>query len=50
MHKGRIVEYGPKDTVIPSPRQLYTQRLIASVPEMATGWLDAVVAARKVDG
>lgn len=49
MHRGRIVEHGPKDAVISSPLQPYTRRLIASVPEMATGWLDAVVAARRAE-
>ncbi len=50
MHRGRLVEYGPKDSVISSPREAYTQRLIASVPEMTMGWLDEIVATRKMNG
>lgn len=50
MHRGRLVEYGPKDSVISSPRQPYTQRLIASVPEMTMGWLDEIATAREMEG
>ncbi len=32
MHRGRIVEQGTKDEILRSPRDPYTQRLIAAVP------------------
>ena len=34
MYKGRIVDYGPTDEVIDNPKDDYTRRLIASVPDM----------------
>jgi peptide/nickel transport system ATP-binding protein len=33
MHRGRIVEIGPTETVIENPRHAYTKALIAAVPE-----------------
>jgi peptide/nickel transport system ATP-binding protein len=35
MHRGRIVEVGPADTIMRAPQHPYTQRLLDSVP-----WLD----------
>ncbi|MFC0682259.1 dipeptide ABC transporter ATP-binding protein [Lysobacter korlensis] len=32
MHRGRIVEQGPRDEILRSPKEAYTQRLIAAVP------------------
>ena len=32
MHRGRIVEQGPKDQVLRNPQDPYTQKLIAAVP------------------
>lgn len=32
MHGGRIVEMGPRDEVLSSPRHSYTQRLMQAVP------------------
>ena len=42
MRRGRIVEHGPADEVYESPRDPYTQQLLAAVPA-----LDPVVAARR---
>jgi peptide/nickel transport system ATP-binding protein len=47
MHKGRVVRYGQKADVLTPPFDDYTGKLLASVPQMATGWLDSVVAARQ---
>jgi peptide/nickel transport system ATP-binding protein len=47
MHKGRVVRYGQKTDVLSPPFDDYTGKLLASVPQMATGWLDSVVAARQ---
>ncbi|MDX8529207.1 ABC transporter ATP-binding protein [Mesorhizobium sp. MSK_1335] len=46
MNKGRIVEQGPRDSVLAPPHVEYTQLLLDSVPEMDVGWLDRVVASR----
>jgi oligopeptide transport system ATP-binding protein len=34
MHRGVIVEEGPRDSVLGSPREAYTRRLLAAVPGM----------------
>lgn len=47
MHKGRVVRYGQKTEVLTPPFDDYTGKLLASVPQMDTGWLDGVVAARQ---
>jgi peptide/nickel transport system ATP-binding protein len=46
MHQGRIVQQGPKGEVLTPPHHPYTELLLSSVPEMATGWLDGVLARR----
>ena len=46
MHRGRVIEQGPKDVVLTPPFKPYTEQLLASVPAMTTGWLDGVIAAR----
>lgn len=48
MHQGKIVEQGPRDAVLAPPYKPYTQLLLASVPEMTTGWLDKVIAQRQL--
>ncbi|ETX28065.1 ABC transporter ATP-binding protein [Roseivivax isoporae] len=40
MKEGRIVESGPRAQIFDAPRQAYTRRLLASVPQMDAGWLD----------
>ena len=47
LHQGAVVEQGPKDEVLAPPHKPYTQLLLASVPEMAEGWLDGVIVARR---
>jgi peptide/nickel transport system ATP-binding protein len=37
MEAGRIVEHGPTDQVLRSPREAYTQRLVAAVPRVEEG-------------
>jgi peptide/nickel transport system ATP-binding protein len=32
MHRGRIVEQGPRDEILRNPKEAYTQRLIGAVP------------------
>jgi peptide/nickel transport system ATP-binding protein len=48
MQRGRIVEQGPLAEVLTPPHHPYTERLLASVPEMRKGWLDEVLQARGV--
>lgn len=46
MQNGQIVEWGRKDQVLTQPHAAYTRKLLESVPNMAVGWLDGVVAER----
>jgi peptide/nickel transport system ATP-binding protein len=46
MQHGRIVEQGDKDRIFAPPHEPYTETLLASVPDMAVGWLDRIIAAR----
>ncbi|MBZ9991352.1 ABC transporter ATP-binding protein [Mesorhizobium sp. BH1-1-5] len=46
MQNGRIVEQGGKDQVLAQPHADYTRKLLDSVPDMAVGWLDGIVAER----
>lgn len=46
MQHGRIVEQGEKEKVFAPPHEPYTETLLASVPDMAVGWLDRIMAAR----
>jgi peptide/nickel transport system ATP-binding protein len=41
LYKGRIVESGPTEQVLTSPRDPYTVRLLQSVPNSDPGWLNA---------
>ena len=41
MHKGRVVESGSCDEVLCSPRDPYTQRLIAAIPRLSSATLRA---------
>ncbi|HET6221978.1 MAG TPA: ABC transporter ATP-binding protein, partial [Dongiaceae bacterium] len=46
MRHGRIVQQGAKGQVLTPPHHPYTDLLLSSVPEMATGWLDNLLAER----
>lgn len=46
MQHGQIVEQGEKQAVFSPPHAAYTEKLLASVPDMAVGWLDRIIAAR----
>jgi peptide/nickel transport system ATP-binding protein len=46
MLRGRIVEKGPKEDVLTPPHHEYTERLLASVPEMDPDWLDHLLEER----
>jgi peptide/nickel transport system ATP-binding protein len=47
MLKGEIIAQGPTPEIFAPPFHPYTEKLIASVPEMDTHWLDEVLARRK---
>ena len=46
MNRGMVVESGPKSDVFAPPQHPYTQRLLASVPEMDPDWLTTTLAGR----
>ena len=48
MNRGVVVERGPKSEVLRPPQHPYTQRLLASVPEMDPDWLTRVLAQRQL--
>ncbi|MBS3652090.1 ABC transporter ATP-binding protein [Pseudaminobacter sp. 19-2017] len=45
MHQGRIVEQGFRSEVFSPPHHPYTERLLASVPQVDPDWLNRLVAA-----
>jgi peptide/nickel transport system ATP-binding protein len=47
MLRGEIVAQGPTPQIFNPPFHPYTERLISSVPEMRTEWLEEVLAKRK---
>jgi peptide/nickel transport system ATP-binding protein len=49
MHRGKVVRYGPKSDVLSPPFDDYTDLLLSSVPEMRLGWLEEVIAHRKME-
>jgi peptide/nickel transport system ATP-binding protein len=49
MFKGQVVRYGQKSDVLSPPFDDYTDLLLSSVPEMRLGWLENVVATRKME-
>ncbi|MEM8691039.1 MAG: ABC transporter ATP-binding protein [Pseudomonadota bacterium] len=49
MYQGRVQRYGPKSEVLSPPFDDYTDLLLSSVPEMKLGWLEDVIAHRKMD-
>ena len=49
MYRGKVVRYGQKSDVLAPPFDDYTDLLLSSVPEMKTGWLEAVLKTRKME-
>jgi peptide/nickel transport system ATP-binding protein len=49
MFQGQVVRYGPKSEVLAPPCDDYTDLLLSSVPEMKLGWLEEVLAHRKME-
>lgn len=49
MHKGKLVRFGPKSKVLSPPFDDYTDLLLKSVPEMKLGWLESVLATRRME-
>ncbi|KAF0116925.1 MAG: peptide/nickel transport system ATP-binding protein [Rhodobacteraceae bacterium] len=49
MFKGAVVRYGQKSDVLTPPFDDYTDLLLSSVPEMEQGWLERVIAHRKME-
>ncbi|MDX6752437.1 ABC transporter ATP-binding protein [Geminicoccaceae bacterium 1502E] len=50
MHKGRVVEQGPKAEILVPPHHEYTERLLSSVPEMSPDWLKGLRSSRPLVG
>ena len=48
MYQGAVVRYGTKSEVLSPPFDDYTDLLLSSVPEMKLGWLEDVIANRKM--
>ena len=49
MYRGQVVRYGSKTDVLTPPFDDYTDLLLSSVPEMKLGWLEDVLASRKME-
>ena len=49
MFQGQVVRYGPKSQVLAPPFDDYTDLLLSSVPEMKLGWMEEVLAHRKME-
>ncbi|WP_085306781.1 ABC transporter ATP-binding protein [Planktotalea arctica] len=49
MYQGKVVRYGTKSEVLSPPFDDYTDLLLSSVPEMKLGWLENVIATRKME-
>nr|WIE94461.1 ABC transporter ATP-binding protein [Mesorhizobium sp. WSM4875] len=43
MHRGKVVQQGPKSLVLSPPYPPYTELLLSSVPDMDPDWLDRVL-------
>jgi peptide/nickel transport system ATP-binding protein len=48
MYQGRVQRYGTKSEVLAPPFDPYTELLLSSVPEMEIGWLEKVLASRRM--
>ena len=46
MLEGKIIEQGERETVLSPPHHEYTDKLLASVPEMDPDWLDNLLEER----
>ena len=49
MYRGAVVRYGAKTDVLSPPFDDYTDLLLSSVPEMELGWLEGVLAGRRME-
>ncbi len=49
MYQGKLQRYGTKTEVLTPPFDDYTDLLLSSVPEMKIGWLEHVLATRKME-
>jgi peptide/nickel transport system ATP-binding protein len=49
MYRGQVVRYGGKTDVLTPPFDDYTDLLLSSAPEMRIGWLEEVLAHRKME-
>ena len=49
MYQGKVQRYGSKSAVLTPPFDDYTDLLLSSVPEMKLGWLEHVLATRKME-
>jgi peptide/nickel transport system ATP-binding protein len=49
MYQGEVARYGGKTDVLSPPFDDYTDLLLSSVPEMELGWLESVIANRKME-
>ena len=49
MYRGEVVRYGQKSDVLSPPFDDYTDLLLSSVPDMRLGWLEEVIAHRKME-
>ena len=49
LYQGELVRFGPKSEVLTPPFDDYTDLLLKSVPEMHLGWLEEVLATRKIE-
>ncbi|MFN4099106.1 MAG: ABC transporter ATP-binding protein [Pararhodobacter sp.] len=50
MYQGKVQRYGSKTEVLAPPFDAYTELLLSSVPEMELGWLEQVIASRRMVG
>ena len=48
MYKGEAVRSGQKSSVLEPPYDDYTDLLLSSVPQMQRGWLEEVLASRRM--
>ena len=49
MYQGKIVAQGPTGQVFSAPMHSYTAKLLTSVPEMRSSWLDEVLGQRQLN-